>query len=179
MEQDTTENNLTSNKTNEEPTTTEPECTTNTSEKNPDESLAPIKIIEEITPPLTANDATEKTEPSINNELSKSSTSLNKETTTRSKSPLTQPNCILFYGVTYLGCATVNAPKSEPEINRIMSTLNEQGKMAIEVTMSVPQSIEEKIVLFEMEQTKIAEYKMSHVLFVVRGGKGTDRKSVV
>ena len=103
------------------------------------------------------------------------------EATPRSKSP-PQQNCILFYGVTYLGCSSVNVPKSEQEISRIMSTLNEQGKAVIEVTMSVPQTIEDKIVLLEsssadLAATVIAEYKMSHVLFVVRGGKSTPEAS--
>lgn len=81
---------------------------------------------------------------------------------------------IMFYGVTYLGCSSVNAPKSETEINRIMCTLNEQAAVVIEVTMSMPQSIDDKIVLYDAKsngESKIAEYKMSHVLFVVRGGK--------
>ena len=105
------------------------------------------------------------------------------------KSPISQPNCILFYGVTYLGCASVNAPKSEAEINRIMHTLNEQGRVCIEVTMSVPQNVDDKIVLYDSAAYSnnnsnpndkidvnahiIAEYKMAHVLFVVRGGKAT------
>jgi hypothetical protein len=83
-------------------------------------------------------------------------------------------NSILFYGITYLGCASVNAPKDEIEINRIMSTLNEQGKEAIEVTLSIPQIIENKIILNDKSETKIAEYKMSQVLFVVRGGKNSN-----
>ena len=84
------------------------------------------------------------------------------------------PNCILFYGVTYLGCATVNAPKSEPEINRIMATLNEQCKLSIQVTMSVPQHVDEKIILLDAQNDSvITEYKMAHVLFVVRGHKNS------
>lgn len=99
----------------------------------------------------------------------------------RSTSPLEekkQSNCILFYGVTYLGCSSVNAPKSEIEINRIMSTLNEQSKMSIEVTISVPQNIEEKIVLFDAQnESIITEYKMAQVLFVVRGNKNSPDSS--
>lgn len=89
------------------------------------------------------------------------------------KSATTPNNCIFFYGVTYLGCASVNAPKSENEINRIINTLNEQGKVFVEITMSVPQTIDDKIVLLDNQDSIIAEYKMSHVLFVVRGAKNT------
>ena len=45
---------------------------------------------------------------------------------------------IVFTGVTYLGSATVNAPRSELEINRNMMILNEQSQMAIPVVLSVP-----------------------------------------
>jgi hypothetical protein len=97
----------------------------------------------------------------------------------RKSAPSPTSNCILFYGVTYLGCSSVNAPKSEAEINRVMSTLNEQGQLCVEVTMSVPQSIEEKIVLYDSAnmESKIAEYKMAHVLFVVRGSKSSPEHS--
>ena len=44
----------------------------------------------------------------------------------------------VFTGVTYLGSATVNAPRSEMEIYRNMSVLNEQTQMAIPVILSVP-----------------------------------------
>lgn len=59
-----------------------------------------------------------------------------------------------------------------------MSTLNEQCKLSIEVTMSVPQHIEEKIVLMDtINDAIITEYKMTHVLFVVRGQKNTTESS--
>lgn len=44
----------------------------------------------------------------------------------------------VFNGVTYLGCALVNAPKSEVEIYRNMAILNEQTQMAIHIVLSVP-----------------------------------------
>lgn len=126
------------------------------------------------------NKKSEESEPLKKDRLTLSLEKLDstKETTkTETKSP--SANCILFYGVTYLGCASVNAPKSEAEINRVMTTLNEQGKVVIEVTMSVPQSIEEKIILYDNlhNESKIAEYKMAHVLFVVRGAKNSSESN--
>ena len=47
-----------------------------------------------------------------------------------------------FTGVTYLGSATVNAPRSETEISRNMAVLNEQTQMVIPVTLSVPATSE-------------------------------------
>lgn len=59
-----------------------------------------------------------------------------------------------------------------------MSTLNEQCKHSIEVTMSVPQNIEDKIALIDVQnETAITEYKMTHVLFVVRGQKNSPEHS--
>ena len=50
--------------------------------------------------------------------------------------------CIVFTGVTYLGSASVNAPRSEVEINRNMAVLNDQSQMAIPVTLEVPSTSE-------------------------------------
>lgn len=109
-----------------------------------------------------------------NNDTTKKQSSTSSKSPSGSSTPST--NAIMFYGVTYLGCASVNAPKSESEINRIMTTLNEQAAVTIEVTMSMPQTIDDKIVLYDAKsngEAKIAEYKMSHVLFVVRGAKSS------
>jgi Rab GTPase-activating protein 1 len=109
---------------------------------------------------------------------SKNSETNNATKKLQSSSSTSIANSTLFSGVIYLGCASVNAPKSETEINRIMSTLNEQGKVAIEVKMSIPKTIEEKIVLFEsLSESKIAEYRMAQVLFVVRGQKNSPENS--
>lgn len=44
----------------------------------------------------------------------------------------------VFTGVTYLGSAVVDAPRSQTEINRNMGVLNSQIGMAIPVSLSVP-----------------------------------------
>lgn len=49
--------------------------------------------------------------------------------------------CTIFSGVTYLGAAQINAPKSETEIQRNMAILNEQhqhSEQGIKVSVSVP-----------------------------------------
>lgn len=49
--------------------------------------------------------------------------------------------CTIFSGVTYLGAAAINAPKSEAEIQRNMVILNEQSsEQGIKVSVSVPSS---------------------------------------
>ena len=58
-------------------------------------------------------------------------------------SPMTPDGQVtLFPGITYLGSATVNAPRSEVEINRNMAILNDQSQMAIPVVLSVPPTSE-------------------------------------
>lgn len=48
-------------------------------------------------------------------------------------------DCTIFSGVTYLGAASINAPKSETEIQRNMAFLNEQTTdQGIKVSVSVP-----------------------------------------
>ena len=44
----------------------------------------------------------------------------------------------VFTGVTYLGAAVVDAPRSQLEINRNMTVLNSQHGVSIPVSLSVP-----------------------------------------
>lgn len=49
--------------------------------------------------------------------------------------------CTIFSGVTYLGAAAINAPKSETEIQRNIAFLNDQTQSSdqgIKVSVSVP-----------------------------------------
>ena len=70
--------------------------------------------------------------------LSASSDSLSPGSLYSNDSDTQGDHAIVFTGVTYLGSATVNAPRSEVEINRNMKILNEQSQMAIPVVLSVP-----------------------------------------
>ncbi|XP_041370237.1 rab GTPase-activating protein 1-like [Gigantopelta aegis] len=79
-------------------------------------------------------------------------------------------DCTVFNGVTYLGCASVNAPRSEVEIYRNMAVLNEQSKMVIPVVLSVPNTSEGVVTLFDpANETDIASYKIHRILFCARG----------
>lgn len=57
-------------------------------------------------------------------------------------------DCTIFGGVSYLGAASINAPKSETEIHRNMAILNEQSsnQVAIKVSVSVPSCSEGSVV---------------------------------
>lgn len=59
-----------------------------------------------------------------------------------------QQECTIFNGVTYLGSAAINAPKSECEIQRNMNILNAEQSLnlGIKVSVSVPSSSQGSVV---------------------------------
>nr|XP_034301493.1 rab GTPase-activating protein 1 isoform X5 [Crassostrea gigas] len=82
-----------------------------------------------------------------------------------------------FNGVTYLGCALVNAPRSEVEIYRNMSILNEQSKQAIPIELYVPRTSEGNVRLVDPgTDTDIACYKIHRILFCARGPSDSEEK---
>lgn len=80
-------------------------------------------------------------------------------------------DCTLFPKVTYLGCAAINAPRSENEIFRNMAILNEQtSEHAIEITLSIPSDAEGSVILYELNcSTEIATFPIHRILFCARG----------
>lgn len=51
---------------------------------------------------------------------------------------MTDEDSVVFSKLTYLGCASVNAPRSEVEALRMMSILRGQCQISLDVTLSVP-----------------------------------------
>ncbi|XP_053987181.1 rab GTPase-activating protein 1-like [Hylaeus anthracinus] len=83
-----------------------------------------------------------------------------------------QQECTIFNGVTYLGSATINAPKSECEIQRNMNILNAEQSLnlGIKVSVSVPSSSQGSVVLYDAAtQQPIAHYEVQRILFYARG----------
>ncbi|GJQ88093.1 hypothetical protein Trydic_g13105 [Trypoxylus dichotomus] len=80
-------------------------------------------------------------------------------------------DCTIFSGVTYLGAASINAPKSETEIQRNMAFLNEQTTdQGIKVSVSVPCSSQGLVVLYDAAtHSVIARYEIHRILFYARG----------
>ncbi|KAK7495772.1 hypothetical protein BaRGS_00012992, partial [Batillaria attramentaria] len=79
-------------------------------------------------------------------------------------------DCTVFNGVTYLGCAMVNAPRSEVEIYRNMAVLNSQSHMAIPVVLSVPSTSEGSVRLLDpASDSDIASFRIHRILFCARG----------
>ncbi|KAJ3641745.1 hypothetical protein Zmor_028224 [Zophobas morio] len=80
-------------------------------------------------------------------------------------------DCTIFAGVTYLGAAAINAPKSEAEIQRNMAILNEQSsEQGIKVSVSVPCSSQGFVVLYDaISNSVISRYEIHRILFYARG----------
>ncbi|KAH8235146.1 hypothetical protein KR032_009253 [Drosophila birchii] len=79
--------------------------------------------------------------------------------------------CTIFSGVTYLGAANINAPKSEGEVYRIMGELNSGSKsVGLKITVSIPNCSDGLVVLHDAESnTIIATYEISSIILYYRG----------
>ncbi|XP_061788102.1 rab GTPase-activating protein 1 isoform X1 [Nerophis lumbriciformis] len=89
-------------------------------------------------------------------------------------SPIPDEDSVVFSQLTYLGCASVNAPRSEVEALRMMSILRGQCQVPLDVTLSVPGVSEGTVRLLDPHSsTEIANYPIYKILFCVRGHDGT------
>ncbi|XP_025837449.1 rab GTPase-activating protein 1-like isoform X2 [Agrilus planipennis] len=88
-------------------------------------------------------------------------------------------DCTIFSGVTYLGAANINAPKSEAEIQRNMAILNEQSSdQGIKIAVSVPTSSQGVVVLYDAStHSVIARYEIHRILFYARGAIDSEEAS--
>ncbi|XP_050304026.1 rab GTPase-activating protein 1-like isoform X2 [Anthonomus grandis grandis] len=88
-------------------------------------------------------------------------------------------DCTIFAGVTYLGAAQINAPKSESEIHRNMAILNEQSvEQGIKVSVSVPVSSQGLVVLYDAQTNSvISRYEIHRILFYARGSADSKEAS--
>lgn len=84
-------------------------------------------------------------------------------------------DCTIFSGVTYLGAATMNAPKSESEVHRNMAILNEQtSEQGIKVSVSIPITSHGIVVLYDANTNYvIARYEINRILFYAHGAPDT------
>lgn len=88
--------------------------------------------------------------------------------------PIPEEDSILFSKLTYMGCASVNAPRSEVEALRMMSILRSQCQVPLDVTISVPNDSEGIVRLLDPQiNSEIANYPIYKILFCVRGHDGT------
>ncbi|KAK0089910.1 hypothetical protein PV325_004662 [Microctonus aethiopoides] len=81
-------------------------------------------------------------------------------------------DCTVFNGVTSLGSAQINSPKSETEIQELMALLSNAStsKLEIKVSVSIPSSSQGSVVLREAaNQQHIESYEVQRILFYARG----------
>ncbi|KAG7264465.1 hypothetical protein CRUP_022571 [Coryphaenoides rupestris] len=87
---------------------------------------------------------------------------------------LVLPDSVVFSQLTYLGCSSVNAPRSEVEALRVMSILRGQCNPPLDVVLAVPGVSEGTVRLLDPHSsTEIANYPIYKILFCVRGHDGT------
>ncbi|XP_076042421.1 rab GTPase-activating protein 1-like isoform X3 [Oratosquilla oratoria] len=81
----------------------------------------------------------------------------------------------IFNRVAYLGAASINAPRSECEIQRNMAILNEQEQeQAIEVSVSVPSTSEGYVIIYDAATSQeMTRFKIHRILFCARGKADT------
>lgn len=79
--------------------------------------------------------------------------------------------CTIFSGVTYLGAANINAPKSESDVYRIMSELNNgTSSDGLKISISIPNCSDGLVVLHDAEtNSTIATYEVQSILLYFRG----------
>uniref|UniRef100_A0A3Q2YLE9 Rab GTPase-activating protein 1 n=1 Tax=Hippocampus comes TaxID=109280 RepID=A0A3Q2YLE9_HIPCM len=88
--------------------------------------------------------------------------------------PIPDEDSVVFSQLTYLGCASVNAPRSEVEALRMMDILRGQCQLPLDVTLCVPGVSEGTVRLLDPNNsTEIANYPIYKILFCVRGHDGT------
>ncbi|XP_017485227.1 PREDICTED: rab GTPase-activating protein 1-like isoform X2 [Rhagoletis zephyria] len=79
--------------------------------------------------------------------------------------------CTIFSGVTYLGAANINAPKSEVDIYRIMNELNSNSdSVGLKISVSIPNCSDGLVVLHDAETSSIiATYEIQSIILYFRG----------
>lgn len=76
-----------------------------------------------------------------------------------------------FDGVTYLGAAVVNAPRSEVEVRRNVAVLNACSQQAIRVCLMIPNASDGLVRLCDhSREEEIATFKLHQIVFCARGG---------
>ncbi|XP_061389224.1 rab GTPase-activating protein 1-like [Musca vetustissima] len=79
--------------------------------------------------------------------------------------------CTIFSGVTYLGAANINAPKSETDVYRIMSELNSGTSTdGLKISISIPNCSDGLVVLHDAETNSIIQtYEVQSIILYFRG----------
>ena len=88
------------------------------------------------------------------------------------------PGHRIFYNVVYLGSVVVFNPKHEAVIQRHMSVMNQESANPLSVTVSVPRSSNDSVVLRESAtRVRVASFRVQRIIFFARGEASTKEKS--
>merc|ERR1719282_2268548 len=91
---------------------------------------------------------------------------------------LDDPDHTIFHNVVYLGSVRVNNPKDEVTIQEHMSVMNQSSVSPLSVTVSVPRSCNDSVVLRETNtRTRVAQFRIHRIIFFARGQAETNEKS--
>ena len=83
---------------------------------------------------------------------------------------LEDPDHTIFHNVVYLGAVTVHNPKDEAAIQEHMSVMNQASSVPLAVTVSVPRSSTDSVVLREAAtRTRVASFRIHKIIFFARG----------
>lgn len=98
----------------------------------------------------------------------------------------TQRLASLRQRVTYLGCAAINAPRSESEIQRNMAILNDSPS-AMDIILIVPKCPEECVQMLELAENEeqdeiekqkiIGQFPISRIIFCARGKQDSNERN--
>lgn len=94
-----------------------------------------------------------------------------KSDTDEEVSDIDQQGCTIFSGVTYLGAANINAPKSELDIHRIMCEMNSgSNSVGLKVSVSIPNCSDGLVMLYDADNNSlISSFEVQTIILYYRG----------
>ena len=91
---------------------------------------------------------------------------------------LEDPGHTIFHNVAFLGSVVVHNPKDEAAIQQHMSVMNQESPNPLLVTVSVPRSSLDSVVLRESAtRTRVASFRIQRIIFFARGEASTKENS--
>ena len=87
---------------------------------------------------------------------------------------LEDPDHTIFHNVAYLGSVVVHNPKDEAAIQQHMAVMNQESPAPLAVTVSVPRSSLDSVVLREAAtRTRVGSFRIQRIIFFARGQANT------
>ena len=91
---------------------------------------------------------------------------------------LEDPGHTIFHNVAFLGSVVVHNPKDEAAIQQHMSVMNQESPNPLLVTVSVPRSSLDSVVLRESAtKTHLKSFRIPKIVFFARGGASPEENS--